>query len=209
MPNVSKGGLIPDYIREAYLTQKRRRQYPASYFLLVTPDGDRKFPVKDPRTGEYHYGLVRAAITRASQYHYPRIAEKARAILEKYFQKKKDAELEVIEKDSEGREVFGIVLVPERKDKDGDSYTKEAVREACYTFNRNFMNVSYRHNHLLRKDQVSVVESYVAPCEMKIGEAVVKEGTWLMRCLIEDEGLRKDVKEGKIKGFSIGGFGVE
>lgn len=209
MPNVFKDSLIPDYIREAYLTQKRRKNYPASYFLLVTPQGERKFPVKDPKSGEYHYGLVRAAITRAAQYHYPKVEEKARAILEKYFKKKKDVSLEVLTKDSEGKQVFGIVLVPEKKDKEGDSYTKEAIEEACYRFNRDFMNQSYRHNHLLTKDQVSIIESYIAPCEMKLGNAVIKEGTWLMRSSVDDDELRREVKEGVIKGFSIGGFGVE
>jgi hypothetical protein len=209
VPNVSKDKLIPDYITEAYLTQKRRREYPASYFLQVTPEGERKFPVKDPKTGNYHYGLVRAAITRAAQYHYPEIEKKAKAIFDRYFKKKKDISLSVLEKDVEGKEVFGIVLVPDQEDGDGDSYTKEAVREACYEFNKDFMNQSYRHNHMLTKNQVSIIESYVAPCEMKFGERVVKDGTWLMRSAVNDVALREEVKTGKLKGFSIGGFGVE
>ena len=209
MPNVSKDKLIPDYINEAYLTQKRRKEFPANYFLWVSPEGERKFPVKDPKTGNYHYGLVRAALTRSAQYHYAEVEKKAKAIFEKYFKQKKDIGLTVISKDVEGKEIFGIVLVPEEKDGDKDSYFKEAIREACYEFNKDFMNQSYRHNHLLTKNQVSIIESYIAPCEIKIGEEVIKEGTWLMRSSIDDEELRKEVREGKIKGFSIGGFGVE
>ena len=115
----------------------------------------------------------------------------------------------VINKDSEGKQVFGIVLSPDVKDKDGDSYTKEAIEDACYEFNKDFMNQSYRHTHLLTKNQVSIVESYIAPCDMKLSDVVIKEGTWLMRSVVDDEKLRKEVKEGIIKGFSIGGSGVE
>jgi len=209
MPNISKDKLVPDYIREAYLTQKRRKEYPKSYFLLIDAKGDRKFPVKDPKTGEYHYGLLRAALTRAGQYHYPEVEKKAKALLDKYFGKKKDLNIDLISKDKAGKEVFGIVLVPDVEDGEGDSFTKAAVEDACYKFNKDFMNQSYRHSYYLSKDETSIIESYIAPCDMKIGDKEVKEGTWLMRSEIKDDGLRKEVLDGKIKGFSIGGFGVE
>jgi len=209
MPNVVKDKLIPNYIKEAYLTQKRRKEYPVSYFLLVDSKGNRKFPVRDPKNGNYQYGLVRAAITRAGQYNYPEVEKKAKSILEKYFKKKKDFSMELISKDKEGKQVFGIVLMPDKEDGEGDSFSKEAIEDACYKFNKDFMNQSYRHSYYLTKDETSIVESYIAPCDMKIGDREIKEGTWLMRSDIKDEKLRGEVKGGNINGFSIGGFGVE
>ena len=207
MPNTTKG-TIPDYVREAYLTQKRRREFPKDYFLLVTPDGERKFPVKNPKTGKYDEALVLAAIRRAAQYGYPEVEKKARAIYEMEFATKKDFPIDVISKDEvKGEEVLGIVLVPDEPDGEGDIFTKDAVKNACYQFNRDFMNQTYRHQHFLTKEQVEVVESYIAPVEMRMGDKVIKEGTWLMRSIIHDPEIQKDVREGRLKGFSVGGYG--
>lgn len=209
MPNiVQKESLIPGYINQAYGTQKSRKGYPKGYFLLVRANGERLFPVKDPRNGEYHYGLVRAALSRAAQYGYGEVETKAKVILEKYFKQKKDADLDILEKDGEGKEVFGIVLKPNEPDGQGDSFTEGAVRDACYGFNKDFMNQSYRHGYFLTKDKVAIIESYVTPSDMKIGDKDVKKGTWLMRSEINDAELRGQVKAGVIKGFSIGGYGV-
>ncbi len=204
MPNAT----INAETRKAYDTQKKRRTYPKDYFLLIDENGDRKFPVKNPKTGKYDAGLVRAAITRAAQYGYKEVEQKAQELYKREFSPKKDFGLEIIAKDEKsGKEVFGIVLEPDKKDGEGDSFSKEAIKEGCYKFNKDFLNQTYRHQHFLTKDKVSIIESYVAPADFKLGDKVVKEGTWLMRSKIDDPEIQKDVREGVIKGFSIGGYG--
>lgn len=204
MPNAT----INEIARKSYATQKRRMEYPKDYFLLIDSNGDRKFPVKDPKSGKYDAGLLRVAITRAAQYGYKEVEKKAQSLYEKEFSAKKDFDLEIIEKDEKtGNEVFGIVLEPNKKDGEGDSFTKEAIKGGCYQFNKDFLNQSYRHQHFLTKDKVAIIESYVAPIDFKLNDRVIKEGTWLMRSRINDPEIQKDVKNGVIKGFSVGGYG--
>jgi hypothetical protein len=199
---------ISDTTRKAYATQKLRQKYDKSYFLLVDSNGDRKFPIKNPETGELDAALLRAAITRAAQYGYNDVEKKAQKLYEENFSAKKDLNLEILEKDSiKGEEVFGIVLMPDTPDAEGDTFTKEAIREACFEFNKDFLNQTYRHQQFLNKEKAAIVESYIAPVEFTLDGKVVKEGTWLMRSRIFDENLKKDVKNGVIKGFSVGGYG--
>lgn len=200
MPNVVKGQ-ITEEIRSAYLTQHRRRQYPKSYFLLVTADGERKFPYKDPKTGAIHCGLLRAAITRAGQYGYKKVQDKARALYEKHCKVKKDMTVVGVE----GKEVFGAVLVPGQKDADGDVFDAETIRKMCYDFNTQYGNAGYRHVTLLKDTEATLLESYCLPAEMTIGDQTYPEGTWMARMAIKDGKLRKEIKEGKIVGFSVGG----
>jgi len=210
MPNVIKGK-ITDKIRSAYLTQKRRKEFPSSYFLLPS---ERKFPYKDPETGAIHCGLTRAAITRAGQYKYQAVKEKAQAIYEKNCKKevKKDLKEEIeekpftlLEKEPEGKEVFGAVLVPGQTDMDGHTFTEEEVRSACYTFNTCFAQAGYRHIFLLSNGEAKILESYILPTDLKLEDREWAKGTWMLRAEVIDPDLQKKVREGDLIGWSIGG----
>lgn len=61
-----------------------RKELPADHFLLPS---ERKFPYKN-KDGSINCYLLRAAITRAAQHGYREVWEKARALYEKYCQKK-------------------------------------------------------------------------------------------------------------------------
>ena len=220
MPNVIKGK-VSKSIREAYLTQRRRRAYPYDYFLLVEDDGTRKFPYREPESGKLHCGLLRAAITRAAQYGYGWVEDVARSKYKKYCKTKKEFDdepgkefkeehqLRIIKEGSSDDFkgfVTGIVAEPDTEDAHGDVLTKDAIREAAYKYLENFQNIKYRHGRVLTKDQVALVESYVAPVDMAFGEEVVKEGSWLQTLHVKDEKLRKEIQEEKITGFSLGGW---
>jgi len=64
------------------LTQKRRRELPARYFLLPK---QRKYPYVNPNTGKPSVYLLTAAYRRAKQYHRNDIAAKAARLLKRYF----------------------------------------------------------------------------------------------------------------------------
>lgn len=205
MPNVIRTQTIPDYIYNAYGTQTKRKTYPESYFLLVDEEGNRKFPYRDPKTGAIHCGLLRGAITRASQYNYRVVADKAQKLYERHC-KNKEKEFNVKMLEVKGDEVFGIVYAPDEKDADGDEMDAATIAAACYEYNAFFRNTLYRHSIALTTDQVVLLESYIAPVDMKINDVEIKSGTWLQRWQIKDPALQEQIRTGEIVGFSLGGF---
>jgi len=205
MPNVIRASTIPEYVYDAYNTQSKRRGFPASYFLLVDSTGNRKFPFRDPKSGAIHCGLLRAAMSRAGQYKYQDVEERARNIYEKSC-KEKEKEFHLKLSEMRGEEVFGIVYAPDEKDADGDEMSAEVIMTACYEYNTFFRNTMYRHKMPLNGDQVVLLESYIAPIDMKINELDVKAGSWLQRWQIKDPSLQEQIKNGEIVGFSLGGF---
>lgn len=205
MPNVIRDSSIPNHIYEAYSTQAKRQKYPDGHFLLVQ-DGVKKFPYKAP-DGVVHEGLLRAAIARAAQYGYSDVESKASEFLEKHFTTEKDIPFAIVTKEAEGSEVFGIVASPdEEPDVDGHYFTKEALKEMCYDYNLFFKTMKYRHGISLKSDEVALLESYIAPCDMVVNGMSIKEGAWLQRWKIDDPTLKEQIKTGHIKGFSLGGY---
>jgi DNA adenine methylase len=60
-------------------------------------------------------------------------------------------------------------------------------------------------HRLAVNDQVTVLESYVAPVDFEIAGVPVKKGTWLLGVRVLSDELWEQVKDGKLTGFSIGG----
>ena len=56
-----------------------------------------------------------------------------------------------------------------------------------------------------KRDDLLVVESYLAPADMEVNKQVIRKGTWMMATLVLSDEIWKDVKAGKITGYSIGG----
>jgi hypothetical protein len=209
MPNVIRSLDIPAYIYEAYNTQAKRRDYPDSYFLLVE-GGNKKFPYRDPKTGALHCGLIKAATGRAGQFKYDAVLKKAQALYNNNCKKnEKEMPISIIKAIS-GEEILGIVASPEEKpDVDGHIFDKEAIKEACHTYNVEFRQIALHHGVRLGMSEAMLLESYTAPTDLTIKDGdksfTVKEGTWLQRWRILDEGLREEVKQGVLKGLSLGG----
>jgi len=205
MPNVIRTSTIPSYIYDAYGTQAKRREFPASHFLLVDSEGNKKFPYRDPKSGEIHSGLLKAAMSRAGQYKYQEVEAQAKTLYETTFQaKEKEFNVKLLE--MTGEEVFGIVFSPNEKDADNDEMDASVIAAACYEYNTFFRNTMYRHKLPLTQDQVVLLESYIAPIDMKVNEMEIKAGSWLQRWQIKDPALKEQIKKGEIVGFSLGGF---
>lgn len=109
----------------------------------------------------------------------------------------------------EGEEhyVLGIVLEPDVRDAQDDIYSIDAVRKASERFMEVHRNMGLMHKQKVN-DKVQILENYLAPCDMQIGDIDVKKGTWLMGVRVHDEALWKAVKSGDLTGFSIGGSAV-
>lgn len=95
-----------------------------------------------------------------------------------------------------------IALVPEEVDLHGDIYSEEEVRKACHSFNQHSMKANLCH--LVETNGFSIVESYITPADIVVGDKFVTKGTWLTVLQFHDEELWKGVKEGKFNGVSIG-----
>ena len=127
-------------------------------------------------------------------------------------------EIELKEVDSEKKILMGAALVPNkqilRADKDGKAYyiyfSEDTVKKASELFlmRSNQNNATYEHNQKLKG--MSVVESWLIEDEVhdksvKYGFNLPK-GTWMISMKVNNDDVWKDVKDGKVKGFSIEGY---
>lgn len=94
--------------------------------------------------------------------------------------------------------IFDVLL----KSEDGEEIEIESIAEIEKGM------LGYGHSNFDSQKIGKVVESYIAPCEMKLpgSEKVIKEGTWLMGVVWEPEYWEK-VKKNEINGYSMGGDG--
>ena len=110
-------------------------------------------------------------------------------------------------KDAEERYVLGIVLEPETVDAQKDIYSHAEVRQTAHKFMEKFQNIGLMHRTVINS-RVKILESFLAPSDFKVGDQLVKQGTWLLAVRIKDDDLWKKVKTEGLTGFSIGGSAV-
>lgn len=127
-------------------------------------------------------------------------------------------EVELKEVDSEKKILMGAALVPNkqilRADKDGKGYyiyfSEDTIKKASELFlmRSNQNNATYEHKEKL--NGMSVVESWVIDNpEMDKSKEYgfnLPKGTWMIAMKVNNEDIWKDVKAGKVKGFSIEGY---
>jgi hypothetical protein len=104
--------------------------------------------------------------------------------------------------------VLGPVLVPERFDRQGDIVSAEAIETAAHDYMSNAARIGLGHKTLLTKRVAEPIESFVCRGPTTISGAVLPAGTWVLGVRVYDDGLRKAIDSGILRGFSIGGDGV-
>lgn len=112
----------------------------------------------------------------------------------------------IVKTDAENHYVTGIVYEPMAEDSHGNYMTAEEITKAAYWFSKNGDKVDLQHS-FEPLDNATVVENWVAKADFKIGDEVVKEGTWLMTVEVADESVWDSIEKGEITGFSMGGLG--
>jgi hypothetical protein len=123
-----------------------------------------------------------------------------------------------VQKDAvEEHYILGIVLEPTLKadgeispDTQKDVYTAEEIRKAAHGWMEKQGKVDLMHSwEPLGSGKVSILETYLAPCDLTIGEGSeavkVAKGTWLLALRVNDDAIWKKIKAGEIGAFSIGG----
>lgn len=126
-------------------------------------------------------------------------------------------EVELKEIDEEKRILMGAALIPNkhiyRTNKKKEEYyiffSEDTVRKASELFlmNANQNNATYEHTQKL--EGMSVVESWIIDDvntdKSRFYGFDLPKGTWMISMKVNNDDVWKDVKEGKIKGFSIEG----
>jgi len=102
------------------------------------------------------------------------------------------------------RFVLGVVLEPEVVDAQGDIYSAEEIRKAAHLFMEDFQGLGLQHRDRVNGD-VKILESYLAPEDIVVGETALKKGTWVFGVRVLSDELWQMVKDGELTGFSIGG----
>lgn len=101
------------------------------------------------------------------------------------------------------RQATYVVLEPDAVDLHQDTYTAEDVSKACHNFWA-FCQKAYL-DHNAETEAATIVENYISPVDMKIGDKLVQKGTWLQVWQF-DETLWTSVKDGTYTGVSIGAY---
>src|SRR4030095_284277 len=88
--------------------------------------------------------------------------------------------------------------------KRGEEVQVEMDDEAMESFIKRGVNAM----HIEDLEHSEVVESWIAPVDMRIGKETIKKGTWLMG-IVWDEDAYKRVESGEWTGYLMGGWGQE
>lgn len=130
-----------------------------------------------------------------------------------------EQKIELKEIDAEKRILMGAALIPNKKIYRVNEKTKEefeiffseqTVRQAMELFFKKGNQSKATQEHAKNIDGMTVVESWLI--EDKVHDKSVKygfslpKGTWMISMKVDNDQVWNDVKEGKIKGFSIEGF---
>lgn len=112
----------------------------------------------------------------------------------------------ILKVDGVAHYITGIVYEPMVEDAHGNYMTEDAIQKAAYWFAKNSDKVDLQHS-FESADGLAVVETYVAPCDMTIGDTPVAKGTWVLTVECSNDTVWQAVENGELTGFSMGGFG--
>jgi len=107
---------------------------------------------------------------------------------------------------SEERYVFGVILVPEEPDAQGDIYSGEEVRKAAHSFMEHYGGDTFKAMHDGEPvDGVVVLETYLSKVEETYGGETFPVGTWFLAVRVANDDIWAAIQSGAFTGFSMGG----
>lgn len=96
-------------------------------------------------------------------------------------------------------------MEPNTYDLHGDRISEEELCNGCFNFNKTAWQANLFHEK--DTEDFYFLESYILPLDGKIGEQVVKKGTWLATVQFVSDALWEDYLSGVVSGLSIGARG--
>jgi hypothetical protein len=105
--------------------------------------------------------------------------------------------------DDAKRLVTGIVYKPNELDTQREWMSPDELDKAANWWMEKSQASGKRHTGLA---EARVTQSYIAPQDLRIGNKLVKAGSWIVTLRILSKKLWADIKAGVYKGFSMGGY---
>ena len=103
--------------------------------------------------------------------------------------------------------LYGACMVPDVVDQSPfrDVYDEDEVRRVARAYLVKSRAAGYKHKAIFDTDDVQLTQSFIAPCDMQIGENKIPVNSWVVEFkLIHPEAIRM-AKSGELAAFSIGG----
>jgi hypothetical protein len=115
-----------------------------------------------------------------------------------------EREIKIAKYDDEKGLVYGIVYAPDDLDTDQEFATSETIEKAAYQFMADLSLHNVDAQHDFQKRDAVVVESWLT----KAGDPLFPDdppGSWAVGIKVNDEALKADIRDGKVKGLSMAG----
>ncbi|CAI8878325.1 Terminase [Brevibacillus sp. IT-7CA2] len=103
--------------------------------------------------------------------------------------------------------VYGVVYEPDVEDAHGDQMTAEEIKKAAHGFMERQSTYNIDKQHDLDADKGYVLETYIAPIDMTLGDQEIKKGSWVTGVKVTDADTWEQIEKGEITGFSMWGVG--
>jgi hypothetical protein len=116
-------------------------------------------------------------------------------------------QVQIAKVDDAKRVVIGVVYQPDVEDAHGDMMDVVEIEKAAHLFMEKQHTYNIDKQHDLEADKGYVVESYIAPCDMEIGDQIIAKGSWVAGVKVTDDDTWDAIQKGEITGFSMWGVG--
>jgi hypothetical protein len=114
-----------------------------------------------------------------------------------------ETEVKLVTKSNDPQKlVYGVVYEPDVEDVHGDFMDAETIEKAAHGFMADYQQIDKQHDFTTNAGKV--VESYVAPVDMTIGETTITKGTWVLVTKATDE-MWESIQKGDFTGYSLAG----
>ncbi len=117
--------------------------------------------------------------------------------------------VEFVTKNEDERLVTGVVYEPGVVDAQGHWATAETVQKMAHGFAMNYAlqkgELGTEHTADAARRDMVVVESYIAPVDIALGEQIIRKGSWVMTAFVQSDDLWSGIKKGEFTGWSLEG----
>ncbi|PIC72525.1 XkdF-like putative serine protease domain-containing protein [Sporosarcina sp. P17b] len=147
--------------------------------------------------------LLNAQVTHVS--YVDKGANQKRFFLTKSAEKptfQKEVKVFINKEDEAQKLVYGVVYEPDVEDSHEDFMTATEIEKAAHGFLKDARNIDTQHD--FNAGVGEVVESYIAPSDLMIGEEVITKGSWVLVTKASDE-IWDAIQKGDYTGYSLAG----
>ena len=85
-----------------------------------------------------------------------------------------------------------------------DTFDAEEVAKGCHSFNTTCMKTNLGHLVMVGDSVATILESYLAPVDMQLGDQFITKGSWLQVWQFANDNIWEGVKKGYWTGISPG-----